>query len=187
MLNISGLARDAAVARNTVQGYLSVLEDTLLAFLLPAFEARLRVRERKHPKLYWVDPGLPRAMKRQLDAPGAEERGHLFEGWVVSLLRAYRDYSGLFDDWAYWAPGKGSDLEVDLLLRRGRSMLALEIKAGRNISDRGLRGLRAIADLPGVRRRVVVCLSDRETRTHDGIEVLPLRKFLRLLEQGTLL
>jgi len=187
VLNISGLARDAAVARNTVQGYLSVLEDTLLAFLLPAFEARLRVRERKHPKLYWVDPGLPRAMKRQLDAPGAEERGHLFEGWVVSLLRAYRDYSGLFDDWAYWAPGKGSDLEVDLLLRRGRSMLALEIKAGRNIPDRGLRGLRAIADLPGVRRRVVVCLSDRETRTHDGIEVLPLRKFLRLLEQGTLL
>ena len=72
VLNLSGLARDSGVARNTVQGYLSVLEDTLLAFLLPAFEARLRVRERKHPKLYWVDPGLPRAMKRQLDAPTAE-------------------------------------------------------------------------------------------------------------------
>lgn len=187
VLNLSGLARDAGVARGTVQGYLSVLEDTLLAFLLPAFEARLRVRERKHPKLFWADPGLPRAMKRQLEVPTAEERGHLFEGWVVSLLGAYRDYRGLFDDWAYWAPGKGSEVEVDLLLRRGRFMLALEIKAGRNIPERSLRGLRAIADLPGVRRRVVVSLSDRETRTHDGIEILPLRKFLRLVENGTLL
>jgi predicted AAA+ superfamily ATPase len=36
------------------------VEDALLAFRLPAFEARMRVRERRHPKLYWVDAGLGR-------------------------------------------------------------------------------------------------------------------------------
>lgn len=55
VINIAGLARDAATARTTVQGYLEILQDTLLATLVPAFEPRLRVRERQHPKLYWVD------------------------------------------------------------------------------------------------------------------------------------
>src|SRR5881296_65526 len=64
-LNVTSVARDAGVARNTVTGYLQVLQDNLLAFTLPAYQARLRVREQKHPKFYWTDPGLPRAMKRQ--------------------------------------------------------------------------------------------------------------------------
>jgi len=39
--------------------------------------------------LYWTDSGIPRAMKRQLWPVAAEERGHLFEGWIASILRAY--------------------------------------------------------------------------------------------------
>ena len=58
----------------------AILEDTLLARRLPAFEARLRVRERKHPKLYWVDPGLVRAVKKQLGPLAVEERSSLLEG-----------------------------------------------------------------------------------------------------------
>ena len=173
VVNVAGIARDTGAARTTVNGYLEVLEDTLLAFRLPAFEARLRVRERRHPKLYWADPGLPRAMKRQLGPPGAEERGHLFEGWVASLLRAYRDYRGLFDEWGYWAPGKGSSLEVDFVLRRGHDLVALEVRAGRKVFEADLRGLRAIAELPRVRRRLVVCRGDRRQKTADGIEFLP--------------
>lgn len=73
VVNIAGIARDAGVARTTVSGYLEILEDTLLATRLPAFEARLRVRERKHPKLYWTDPGLVRAVKRQLGPVTEEE------------------------------------------------------------------------------------------------------------------
>ena len=60
----------------------------LLAVRLPAFEAKLRVRERRRPKLYWADPGLVRAVKRQLGPVAAEERGALVEGWVLGLLRA---------------------------------------------------------------------------------------------------
>ena len=110
-------------------------EAALLTFELPAFEARLRVRERKHPKLFWADAGLPRAMRGERGPPGAEERGHLFEGWVIALLRAYRDYRGLFEDWSYWAPGKGSGLEVDLLLRRGKDLVALEVKSAKTVRD----------------------------------------------------
>src|SRR6058998_1157311 len=43
VINVAGLARDAATARSTIEGYLGILQDTLVATLLPALEARLRV------------------------------------------------------------------------------------------------------------------------------------------------
>ena len=55
-LNVASAARDAEVSRTTLAGYVEILEDTLVAFRLPAYDPKLRVRERKHPKLYWIDP-----------------------------------------------------------------------------------------------------------------------------------
>lgn len=63
VVNTAGLARDAGVARTTVAGYLEILQDTHLVRMLPAYEARLRVKERKHPKLYWTDPGVVRVRR----------------------------------------------------------------------------------------------------------------------------
>ncbi|MEW5982736.1 MAG: type II toxin-antitoxin system prevent-host-death family antitoxin [Acidobacteriota bacterium] len=91
VLNVASLARDAGVARSTVAGYLDILADTHLAWLVPGFEAKLRVKERQHPKLYWVDPGVVRAVRRDRHAPTPAERGSLFEGWVATLLRTYGD------------------------------------------------------------------------------------------------
>src|SRR5205807_5910307 len=47
VVNTAALARDAAASRTTIVGYLHILQDTLMATLLPAFEPRLRVRERR--------------------------------------------------------------------------------------------------------------------------------------------
>lgn len=186
VLNVASVARDAGVARNTVSGYLQILQDTLLAFTLPAYQARLRVREQKHPKLYWVDPGLPRAMKRQLGPVTAEERGPLFEGWVATLLRAYRDYRRLFDEWFYWAPGKGSGIEVDFVLQRGEDLIAIEAKTSRQFSEAVVKGLRALEGLRNLRRRILVYLGERPGKTRDGIEIMPVRNFVHLIETGSL-
>ncbi len=187
VLNASSLARDAGVSRTTVLGYLEVLEDTLVAFRLPAFEARLRVRERKHPKLYLFDAGVVRALKGHVsERPAPEERGPLFEGWVASLLRAYGHHRRLFEDWAYWAPAESRTTEVDFLLRRGREFLAVEAKAGRVPTGDDLAGLHAIRDLKGLVRRVLVCTADRPRRTEDGIEVLPATRFAELLATSRL-
>lgn len=88
-LNVSSLARDAGVARTTVQGYVQILEDTLFTFQLPAFEARLRVRERRHPKLYWVDAGLVRAVTRTLDVPSPDTSGALLRRRKIGERKAY--------------------------------------------------------------------------------------------------
>jgi uncharacterized protein len=186
LLNVAGIARDAGVARTTVEGYLGVLEDTLLARRLPAYEARLRVRERKHPKLYWMDPGVVRAAKGVHGSVTPEEAGPLLEGWVHALLRTYMEERELADEIAYWAPAESKRLEVDFLLRRGKELCALEVKAARRIHPGDMAGLRAIGELPGLRRRILVHRGDRPTRTEDGIDALPVEDFLEALEGGRL-
>ena len=189
VLSVAGLSRDAGVARTTVTGYLDILADTYLAWLLPAYEAKLRVKERSHPKLYWIDPGVMRAVKRELHPPGELERGALLEGWVGALLKAYGEPGcGLgrqYDDLFYWAPTEGGT-EVDFLIRRGHDFTAIEVKAKESLAPHDLKGLKAIAELKGIRRRLVVFMGDRPFSTEDGIEVLPIRDFLDELEGQTL-
>src|SRR5256712_4467291 len=183
VINISGIARDAVMARATVEGYVGILEDTLLATRLPAFEARLRVRERRHPKLYWVDSGVVRAAKRDLGVVGAEERGPLFEGFVLTLLRAHGEVSELYDDLSYWAPADARATEVDFVLRRGREHLAVEVKASSRFSADQLAGLRAIAELPRLVRRMHVYLGERSLKMDDGTLVWPVDRFARALAE----
>ena len=149
-------------------------------------QPRLRVRERKHPKLYWVDPGLVRAVKRQLGPLTSEERGALFEGWVFTLLRTYAEERELYDEIFYWSPPAGSATEVDFLLRRGREFLAVEVKSSARYSSALTSGLRAIADLPKLVRRVLVFTGPRPLVTPDGIEVWPIRRFLDAVSSGKL-
>ena len=184
-VNAASIARDAGIARTTVNGYLEILEDTLLAAPLAAFEARLRVRERRRPKLYWADPGLVRAVKRQLGPVADEERGALLEGWVLGLLRAHNEHQRIYDDIGYWAAAE-SAAEVDFVLTRDREHLAIEVKAAERYNTAMLKGLRALADLDGLARRILVHRGRRTFRTEDGIEVWPLEYLHQTLQTGQL-
>ena len=185
-VNVTNIAREAGVARTTVAGYLDILEETLLCFRLPAYEAKLRVRERKLPKWYWCDPGIVRAMKRATGGVAPEERGALFEGMVAQLLRAYKDYRGLCDDMYYWAPSGRSETKVDFLLVQGAELVAVEVKSGNTFAEGWCKGLRAIAQLAGLRRRIIVYPRGPVLRTKDGIEVIPFQHFADQLAGNSL-
>ena len=184
-VNVSGLARDAGVARTTVQGYLGILEDTLLVHRLPAYDSRLRVRERRSPKLYWVDPGIVRAVKRQLGELAAEERGSLLESWVLTTLRAHAGERELYDSLCFWAAHQRKS-EVDFLLQRGGELLGVEVKATDRYHTGLLKGLRLLDTLPRVARRILVYTGERRFRSTDGIEIWPTRLFAERVADGTL-
>ncbi|MSQ04321.1 MAG: DUF4143 domain-containing protein [Myxococcales bacterium] len=185
-VNAAGIARDCGVSRTTVLNYLEILEDTLLTFTVPGWEPRLRVRERQHPKLYWLDGGIVRGIKRSLGPVRAEERGALFEGWVATLLRTYASTRGLFDSMSHWSPAEAKSTEVDFVLGRGDELLAIEAKASTRTDGDRLKGLRAIANLPNLRRRVLVYLGDDDRKTEDGIEVWTPGRLARELAGGTI-
>ena len=186
-VNAANIARECGVSRPTVEAHLEILEQTLICHRLRAFDGKLRVKERKHPKLYWIDPGLVRAARQQADSPLApEERGHLFEGMVATLLLAYRSYRRAFSDLWYWAPSSARDLEVDFVAVKGADITAIEVKSGVLFQDNWCRGLRAFGKPPGLRRRIVVCPETPDLRTPDGIEVFSFRRFAGILHRNQL-
>lgn len=185
------LVLDAASPVETLRSYVQLylreeIKGEALVRNLPAFEARLRARERKHPKLYWVDPGVVRAAKGVSGPVVAEEAGVLLEGWIHTLLRTCMSERELADEIAYWAPAESKQREVDFVLRRGSELCALEVKATRRPQPQHMAGLRAIAELPGLRRRVLVHRGDRATRTEDGIDAWPVATLLEALESDGL-
>lgn len=181
LLNLAGIARDAGVARTTIEGYLEVLEDTLLVRRLPAHQPRLRARERNHPKLYWMDAGVARAARGAHGGVSSEERGHLLEGWIHTLLLTYMAERELGEEISYWASAGSKRTEVDFMLRREDELCALEVKAATRVHPGDLSGLRAVGELPQVRRRILIHRGERPTRTEDGIEIWPVETLLEAL------
>ena len=102
------------------------------------------------------------------------------------MLRAYRDYRGLCTDMHFWARGGSTETEVDFLLSRGTEFVAVEVKSGRTWTESWCKGLRAIAALPGVRRRLIVYPEGPVQRTQDGIDVMPFKYFSDLLHGDAL-
>jgi predicted AAA+ superfamily ATPase len=185
-MNISTIARESGVARTTVIGYLEILKQTLMCFQVDAYEAKIRVRERKLPKWYWCDPGIVRTVKKAKGPVIPEERGALFEGLVAQTIRAYKAYRDLCHDIYYWGFAGASGTEVDFLLVKGPDTIAIEVKSGRHFSESWCKGLRAVAELTGLHRRIIVYPRGPKLKTKDGIEAISYVHFSEMLAKNEL-
>jgi len=85
-----------------------------------------------------------------------------------------------------WASFSEGGTEVDFLIQRGEKFTAIEVKAKESLAARDFKGLNAIAELKGIGRRLLVFLGERPFRTEGGIDALPIRDFLRELEEKTI-
>ena len=186
VVNLSNVARDCAVSRPTVVGFFQILQDTLLLKTLEAYDARLRIRERKRAKCYFIDPGLVRAIKNQHGPVALEEKGALFEGLIFNLLMFQKDTYGEIEDLFYWAPAEAKKTEVDFILIKGKEKIAIEVKATDSIRPEHLKGLRAISALKGIKRKILVYCGSQNRVTQERIEIHTFASFVGLLQKKEL-
>ena len=184
VINMNAVARDSQISRHYVCNFFSILEDTMVGFFLPAYRPKLRVKEQKSNKFYFIDPGIARSVKKNFGFVSAEEKRFLFEGLVAQVLRAYKDYKGIYDDIFYWSSTEAKQTEVDFLLKRGNELIAIEVKAKADVSPRDYRGLKAIKELPNVKRRIVVYMGQFIRKTEQGIEIWPFDHFCKNLTEN---
>jgi predicted AAA+ superfamily ATPase len=178
MINFAKIASDAQVPRSTVQEYFTILEDTLIAHVLPAFRRTTRRKPITTAKFYLFDVGVARHLQhRGRLSPRSPEFGEAFETYFFHELKSYVDYAGS-GELAYWR--SKSQFEVDFILN---GATAIEIKGKEVIAPRDLRGLKALREEGLLANFLVVSLVDRP-RVVDGIEVLPWRDFLERLWDG---
>ena len=176
VLNLANVARECQVNRKTVEGFLEILEDLLLAFRVPVFTRRAQRELAVHPKFYFFDAGVFRANRPAgpLDAP-AEIDGAALEGLVAQHLRAWCDYSGGNHRLHYWQTR--SKVEIDFVVYGENGFHALEVKNSVRVRPEDLRGLKKFGeDFPESRRWLLY--RGKERLLIDDILCLPCEEFL---------
>ena len=181
-LNVSEVARECAVSRKTVEGYVEIVEDLLLAFRVPVFTKRAKRHMAVHPRFFFADAGVFRSLRPAgpLDRP-EEIRGAALEGLVAQHLRAWLSYSRSSASLYYWRTRAGS--EVDFVVYGGDEFWALEVKHSRRVRPADLRHLKRFReDYPQARPRLAY--GGAERLEIDGILCLPAEELLREIVPG---
>lgn len=177
--NTSNIARDAQVARQTVQDYFDVLIDTLLGSWLHAWKLKRATKLVAHPKFYFFDAGVARALSARLPyRPTQEEMGAIFETYLLHELRAFLSYTERAYPLYFFRTH--DDVEVDLLFESADGMIAVELKASRTWRGEFNKGFRRIASELDDVRCIGVYAGERKL-VHDGVTVYPYGQFLEEL------
>jgi len=165
--NAAQVGQSMGLSYHTVNRYLDYLIGAFLVRQLPAYQANVRKRFVKRPKLYWRDSGLVHAL---LNVP--DQRALLVQPWVGASWEGYvieqslgelSSQGRVFN--AYYF--RTSDqYELDLVLDFGRELWAVEIKLTASPSVDDMARLNKTADLIKASRRFLVS----QTREVTGNE-----------------
>ncbi len=181
-INYESLASDCQVSTSTLKNYIQVLEDTLIGFRLPGFKKTKIRKAISRSKHYLFDVGIVNNLcQRSTIKPKSELFGDAFEHFIILEARAYNSYKRRNQKLSYWR--STSQMEVDLLIGQ---KIAIEIKGSSLISEKHLKGLRALKEEGLFQRYIVVSLDPNERKTKEHIEVIPWKLFLEYLWQGKL-
>src|SRR6266566_5296584 len=150
-INYSKLSSDVEVPKETVR--------------------RLVQRER----VLLFDVGVRNALLGLHRRPlGPDQMGALFEQWTM-LQVIYLNHA-LRRGWKLSTYRTEAGAEVDLVVERARDLVAIEIKAARQVTPADTKGLLSLAGLVGRRRPIALWLAfrgERAQRFDSGVEALP--------------
>ncbi len=182
LINFTEIASDCAVPASTVREYYTVLEDTLLGFELAPWTKSKKRKAIQTAKFYFFDLGVTHHLAgiHHLDR-NSDPYGRAFEHFIGLELQAYLGYSRRLEEIKFWRSVNGQ--EVDYVIG---DHTAIEVKATQKVSERHLKGLKAIAEETKFKNKILVS-QDRLSQTKGGILCLPWEAFLERLWGGKLL
>lgn len=184
-VNTAGVARDAGIARTTVQRYFDTLIDTLVGVWVPGWQPRAKVREAVRPKFYFFDTGVTRTLANRVrDKLNDLEKGPLLETYILHEMRSAAAYLNAGGEISYWRTPAG--VEIDFIWVRGDTAVAIEVKAAtvwrREYSSALSRALeeKLVSRAYGV-------YAGRIPLRQGKLRIYPVREFLKHLWAGDIL
>lgn len=180
ILNYANVASDCGVSAKTVKEYFSILEDTLIGYMLPAYTKSNKRKVTQAPKFYFFDVGVYNyLLQRKSLAPDTPEYGHCFEHFVMQELRAYVSYFRKDETLSYWHTYNNKEIDVVV----GQAQIGIEIKSASEIQPKHLSNFKDYHDeFPD--SRCIIVSRDRLTRRNGNIEIMYVFDFLRQLWAG---
>jgi predicted AAA+ superfamily ATPase len=126
-VSVHELATQLHMARQTVERYLELLEQTWVIFRLPSFSTNPRKEISKSRKIYFWDTGIRNALLGTFSTDELRpDIGSLWENWVVAEVAKQNGLLGGLSELYFWRSRAKS--EVDLVVRTGDRLRAFEIK-----------------------------------------------------------
>ena len=170
------ISREASVKRTTVENYLQILEDLLLAFTLPVFSRRAKRRLITHPKFYFFDVGVYKVLRpRGLLDSDQEIEGLALESLVAQHLRSWVLSQHHPHSLSFWRTQ--TKLEVDFIVYGPKGFWAIEVKRGVNIGPDDIRSLSAFKEeYPEATCLILAPVKRREN--YRGFPIVPIEEFL---------
>lgn len=176
LLNYTNIANDAQLPVQTVRQWYDVLESTLLGYQIPPFTKTKKRKAISTAKFYFFDIAIARSLRNiPTPAEGTTEAGEYFEQLVCMELKTWIDYTRPRSKLTFWR--STSNMEVDFCVDEE---IAIEVKLTMNVTEKHLKGLKALREENIFKRYVVVC-QEEHPRLVDGIEILPWKYFFEQL------
>ena len=177
LLNASKFGQSMDISHNTVRKYISILEQTFMVRTLQPLELNLKKRMVKSPKVYLRDSGLLHTLMEidsMTELYGHPVFGASWEGWCIEQLICALPL------WQPFFYRTSSGEEIDLVLLKGKKILAFEIKA--SLTPHLSKGfVNTIKTLKPERTRVVCPMTEPGYMIASGARVLGISECLQEL------
>lgn len=129
-ISVNEIAGQLGMARQTVERYLDLLEETFVIFHLNSFSTNPRKEIAKSKKIFFWDTGIRNALLNWFDL--SEQRadiGALFENYLIAEIMKRNLHNPAPAELHFWRSRGGT--EVDLILKEGERLQGFEIKWSR--------------------------------------------------------
>lgn len=179
MLNFSQIASDSSVPASTIREYYSILEDTLMGYMLEPWTKSKKRKAISTAKFYLFDPGVCHTLSgtRTLDR-NSDLYGRSFEHWIGLELISYLSYNRIKETLHYWR--STHQHEVDFIID---DSIAIEVKASKKIGPRDLKSLQILAEEKAFKHYYLISQDPIETK-HGPFICLHWKTFMDRLWGG---
>jgi len=182
-INYANISSDCGVSARTVEAYFGILDDTLIGFSLPPFLSTTKRKAITRSKYFLFDIGVVNSLTHRGRVEFKSELfGRLFEHFIALELRAFLAYQFIDLPLQYWR--STSHFEVDFIIG---DQLAIEVKGADLVTDKHLKGIRALKEEGLIQTHAVISLDPHERLTEDGISIWPWEVFLKKLWLGEII
>ncbi|MBN2804566.1 MAG: ATP-binding protein [Deltaproteobacteria bacterium] len=176
ILNSSKIGTSLGVSNHTVRSYIDILEATFLIRTLEPYEANIKKRLVKSPKIYIRDSGLLHTLldiNSHNDLLGHPIYGSSWEGFALENILS------MIPQWKASFYRTQTGVELDLILTKGEKKIAVEFKASH--SPKPTKGFfTALKDLE-INEAYIVCPIKDIYPIENGIKICGISEFLQTI------
>ena len=180
ILNISEVARDIGLSQPTASRYMNILEISGLAVRINAYKSNRGSRIIKAPKVVWLDTGLASHLAGFFSSDSlmnSREWGGMLESFVFQHLQTICDLITPKSSLYYWRTRSG--VEVDFVIEHGRDLIAVEIKASKNVGYYDIKGIENFEkEFLNMKLGIIIYSGDEFIKLTDKIFAVPLKVLL---------